>query len=263
MLHPQVSHSQVSDFSQTKSMNHPNCGSCVRFDCHMTTQTKVVQNRLQPHSFGCRPHHRCQFGFSAARGQNCHSFGPSFHELATPHCNTSHRGLPRGVASSKVCVTEHFDIAVQWGPGVSASHPRVFDCVSCNSLEGNEVLCTWRRHFPHQLFHRVQEVWSVYSKKIESGRYTLEQLQFFSNEKIILLTDLFGRIVPFCCFAHLADFTGFWSTHIVGSRSPHTFGTGQPQCFQCAGNMLLVRFVLNSPLSQCQRSAQDGCCPRL
>ena len=40
-----------------------------------------------------------------------------------------------------------------WGPWISASHSWVFDCVSCNSLEGSEVLCTRRGHFPHSLFH--------------------------------------------------------------------------------------------------------------
>ena len=47
------------------------------------------------------------------------------------------------VASRKVCITEHLNSVVQLGPRVSAGHSRVFDCVSCNSLEGSEVRCTW------------------------------------------------------------------------------------------------------------------------
>ena len=71
------------------------------------------------------------------------SLGPRFHELATPHRHTSHCGFSRGVASSKVCITKHLNIAVQLGPWISAGHSRVFDCVSCNCLEGSEVLSTW------------------------------------------------------------------------------------------------------------------------
>ena len=124
MLHPQVSHSQVSDFSQTKSMNHPNCGSCVRFDCHKTTQTKVVQNRLQPHSFGCRP----------IRILRCSR--PKLPQCWTKFSRIGHhRGL---VASNKVCVTEH-SILLSSGVQGYLQAIRVFDCVSCNSLEGNKV----------------------------------------------------------------------------------------------------------------------------
>ena len=38
---------------------------------------------------------------------------------------------------------------------------------------------------------------------------------------------------------------------------------GQSQSIQGAGNMLLVWLVLDSPLSQCQRSTQETDCPRL
>ena len=63
----------------------------------------------------CCPHNSCQFGLSTAQGQDLHSLGPRFHELATPHRNTSHCGLSRGVASSKVCITNNLNIVVQFG----------------------------------------------------------------------------------------------------------------------------------------------------
>ena len=141
--------SQMSDFSQSGSVDHPNCCGRVRFDCHMATQTEVVQNWMQSHTFCCCPHHCCQFGLSTAQGQDSHSLGPRFHELATPHRNTSHCRFSHGVASSKVCITKHLNIIVQLGPWISAGHSRVFDRVSCNSPEGSEVLCAWRSHFPH------------------------------------------------------------------------------------------------------------------
>ena len=72
-------------------------------------------------------HHRCLFRLSTAQGEDSHSFGPRFHELATPHRITSHSGFSRGVASSTVCITKHFNIVVQLGPCISAGHSRVFD----------------------------------------------------------------------------------------------------------------------------------------
>ena len=45
--------------------------------------------------------------------------------------------------TSKVCITKHLNIIVQLGPWIPAGHSQVFDCVSCNSLEDSEVLCTW------------------------------------------------------------------------------------------------------------------------
>ena len=82
-------------------------------------------------------------------------------------------------------------------------------------------------HLSHQFFHLLHEVWPIHSKEIEPRRHALEQLQFFSGEKIILLSDLFPRIVPFCRSVQLTGFTGLGPTHIVGSRSRHTLSIGQ------------------------------------
>ena len=43
----------------------------------------------------------------------------------------------------------------------------------------------------------AQGVWPVRGKEVEPGRHALEQLQFFSSEKIILLFDFFRRLAPF------------------------------------------------------------------
>ena len=80
----------MSNFSCSEPVNHANCCGCVRLNCHVATQTEVDQNCLQTHAFGCCPRHRCQFRLSTAQGEDSHSFGPRFHELATsrraPNC---------------------------------------------------------------------------------------------------------------------------------------------------------------------------------
>ena len=110
-------------------------------------------------------------------------------------------------------------------------------------------------------FAEYKKVWPVHSKEIEPRRHALEQLEFFSNEKIILLSDLLQRIVPFCRSAQLTDFIGVGPTHVVGSKSRHTPSIGQPQSLQGTGNVLLVWLVLYSPLSQRQCSAQEARSP--
>ena len=67
----------------------------------------------------------CQFGLSTAQGQDSQSLRPRFHEMATPHRNTSHCGFSRGVASSKVCITKHLNIVC----------PRGSRCI-CRSFAG-------------------------------------------------------------------------------------------------------------------------------
>ena len=76
---------------------------------------------------------------------------------------------------------------------------------------------------------RIQEVWLVPSKEIVSRCYTLEQLQFFSSEKIIFFSNFFRRIVPFRRSTQLTDLAGLGPTHVVASRSRHTLSTGQSQ----------------------------------
>ena len=61
---------------------------------------------------------------------------------------------------------------------------RELDCVTSNSSEGNDIFRPWWSHFSQQFFHWEQKIWSVHGKKIEPGRYTLEQRQFFSSEEI-------------------------------------------------------------------------------
>ena len=130
-----------------KDLQQPNVGlfrksecSCVRLNRHVAPQTVVLQNRLQSHHFCRCSHHRCQFGLSTAQGHDSHGFGPRLHKLTTPHRHSSHCGFSRGVASRKVFVAKHLNIAVQLIPCISAGHSGVFDCVSCNSVEGGEVL---------------------------------------------------------------------------------------------------------------------------
>ena len=98
---------------------------------------------------------------------------------------------------------------------------------------------------------------------MEPRRHALEQLQFFSSEKIIFLSEFFWRIVLCCRSAQLADLAGPGPTHVVGSRSRHALCTGQSQSLQGTRDMLLVWFVLDSPLSQRQCAAQEADCPRL
>ena len=86
-----------------------------------------------------------------------------------------------------------------------------------------------------------------------AGRHQpLEQLQFFSSEKIILLFDLFKKLAPFCRSAQLANPTCLEAARIIGSCSGHTPSVGQSQNLQGARDMLLVWLV---PLSKCQCSS--------
>ena len=87
------------------------------------------------------------------------------------------------------------------------------------------------------------------------------QHQFFSREKIIFFSNFFHKIVPFCRSTQFTDWAGLGPTQVVGSRSRRTLGIGLSQSLQGARNMLLVWLVLDSPLSQCQRSAQETRCP--
>ena len=125
-------------------------------------------------------------------------------------------------------------------------------------IEGNEISSAWRGHLSHQFLHRMQGVWPVRGKEVEPGRHALEQLQFFSSEKIILLFDFFSNLAPFFHSTQLTVLTCFWPTHVVGSWSGHTPSVGQSHNLQGVGeDMLLVWLVLNSPLSQCQCSSQE------
>ena len=130
-----LSQPNVGISAQSEPVDHPRW-------LRLPHKQKSFRIDCSPMPSVCCPHHRCQVGLSAAQGQDSLGLGPRFHELATPHHNTSHCGFSRGEASSKVCITKHFNIAVQLGPWTSAGHSRVFDCVSFDSLEGREVLCT-------------------------------------------------------------------------------------------------------------------------
>ena len=157
-------------------------------------------------------------------------------------------GFSRGVASRKVCITQH------WVHGylqVIRGHLIVYRATLLRAV---------RSCVRGEAIFRINPFTEYNSKEIESRRYTLEQLQFSSSEKIIFLSDFFRRIAPFCLSAQLTDLAGFGPTHVVGSRSRHTLSIGQSQSLQGAGSMLLVWLVLDHPLSQCQCSAQETGC---
>ena len=103
----------------------PNAAVASDLNRHVATQTEVIHNRLQFHPFCRCSHHRCQFGLPTAQGQDSHGFGPRLHKLTAPHRHSSHCRFSRGIASSKVCVAKHLNIAVQLGPCISAGHSRV------------------------------------------------------------------------------------------------------------------------------------------
>ena len=149
---------------------------------------------------------------------------------------------------------------VQLGPGISASHSRVFNWVPCNSLEGIEVLCTRWSHFPHQLFKYKKSGLSIARKLISLLHSGTASILVRWEDHLPLWLLLEDRaILPF----YAARWFGWpWAPHVIGSRSRHTLGIGQFQSLQGAGNILLLWLVLDSPLSQCQCSAQETRCPR-
>ena len=79
------------------------------------------------------------------------------------------------------------------------------------------------KHFFASIFHRVQEVWPVHGKAVEPSRHALEQPQFFSSEKVVLLFDFFKSITPFCSSA----------TSVPGVATPRA--SVRPRAFQALG----------------------------
>ena len=98
------------------------------------------------HAFCCCPHHSCQFGLSAAQGQNSLSFWTM---PSQPDHSTS-RLLPLWIFSWS-CIQEslHRQTPQYCCPTRSMDIYRSFVgiCVSCNSLEDNEVLCARKAIF--------------------------------------------------------------------------------------------------------------------
>ena len=72
MLNPQISNSQVSNFPQSKPMDHPDRSSCIGLDCYATHKPQSLRMDYTPTPSVAF----CQFGFATAQGQNSHSFGP-------------------------------------------------------------------------------------------------------------------------------------------------------------------------------------------
>ena len=72
-------------------------------------------------------------------------------------------------------------------------------------------------------FTGYKKVQPVHGGKVtEPGSYALEQLQFFSSGKVVLLFDLVRKVTPFCRSAQLADLTCFEDGHIPGSEDGRT-----------------------------------------
>ena len=149
VLHPQVSNSQMSDFLNPSQWTIPI--AAVASDLIDTWTHKQKSFKID-----CSPIPSVAALTTAASSDSPllrsrtpmvldHAFTNWSLHIATPPCV----GFSRGVASSKVCITQHLNIVVQFGPWVSAGHSRVVDCVPRNSLEGSEVLCTRRSHFPN------------------------------------------------------------------------------------------------------------------
>ena len=62
MLNPQISNSQVSNVSQSKSVDHPNCSSRIGLDCYMAAQIEITGDH-----FFFLISSGCSFHFAALR----------------------------------------------------------------------------------------------------------------------------------------------------------------------------------------------------
>ena len=104
------------------------------------------------------------------------------------------------------------------------------------------------------------------ARTVESRRYALEQLQFFSSEKIIFLFDLFRRLAPFCCSAQLADLTCLKppASSVPGvatpraSVSPTTFRARETCCWSGSYSILNCRNVNVLPKKLTVRDCDDS-----
>ena len=77
-------------------------------------------------------------------------------------------------------------------PGCPHVHIRVLDCVAGPLLRAMRSLVRGEAIVRMNSFTEYTKVPPVRGKEIVPGRHALEELQFFSGEKVVLLFDLFG-----------------------------------------------------------------------
>ena len=151
---------------------------------------------------------------------------------------------------------------VQFGPMIFAGYSWMLVCVAGYSFESSGISAAWWGYLPHQFLHRARKVWPIHGKDFVPGTDTLEHLQVFLDEEIILFFNLLRRLVPLCRPAQLAYIACLGTSRVVCSCFGNTSGTCQSQCLQCAENMLPVWLALDSPLMQCQCPFQESDCSR-
>ena len=141
---------------------------------------------------------------------------------------------------------------VQFGPMIFAGYSWMLVCVAGYSFESSGISAAWWGYLPHQFLHRARKVWPIHGKDFVTGTDTLEHLQVFLDEEILLLFNLLRRLVPLCRPAQLADIACLGTSRVVCSCFGNTSGTCQSQCLQCAENMLpaIHHFCIVSVLSK-------------
>ena len=111
---------------------------------------------------------------------------------------------------------------------------------------------------------RTRGIQPVHGEEVDPGSRALEQLQFFSSEKIFLF-DLFRRLAPFCRSAQLACLKagrviGSWSGHTpsVGQVIPRTFRARETCCWSGSYSILHCRNVNVLPKKMTVRDSDDS-----